>query len=97
MRYIEYELVFVPSPPRFRFSTNSSFKASNLRVVDLSYRESNDQAQHGIDRYPEAACRVDKTGIQGVNSSAWFPIMNTPFFKNDSDSVVDGCTVGSRA
>ena len=97
IRYIEYELVFVPSPPRFRLSTNSSLGISNPGVVVLSYRESNDHAQHGIDRYPEAAYRVDKTGTQGVSSSAWFPIMNTPFFKNKSDSIVDGDTVGLKA
>ena len=54
MRYIEYELLFPPSPPKFNLSTNSSAEYSTPGgngyndTPDRSYLASNDQAQHGI-------------------------------------------------
>ena len=42
---------------------------------DRLNRVSNDHVQQGIDRYPDVLYSVDSTGIQGVSSSAWFPMM----------------------
>lgn len=38
--------------------------------LERSYLASNTQAQHGIDRYPEASHKVERTGSHGVSSSA---------------------------
>ena len=72
MRYREYELTFVPSPPKFSRSTKSSIDTgtSNGAHFVRSYLASNVQAQHGIDRYPVAPHIVERTGIHGVSSSA---------------------------
>lgn len=80
MRYWEYALLLLPSPPRYRDSSNSSFGVGigNGRCLDRSNRESNVHAQHGIDKYPDALERVESTGTHGVSSSAWFPIRNAP-------------------
>lgn len=77
MRYDEYELALLPSPPRLIESTKPSgtgYASSRERW----YRVSNAQAQQGMDKYPEAEDSVANTGIQGVSSSAWFPIRKVP-------------------
>lgn len=83
IRYIEYELVCPvrASPPRFNFSTKvlncswdddeeESRGGRGYGWNDRLYRSSNVQGQHGIERYPDAECRVESTGTQGVSSSA---------------------------
>lgn len=65
--------------------------------MDGSNFTSKAHAQHGIERYPDAECRVDITGSQGVSSSAWLPIMNTPDFKNGSELGEPHETVGLKA
>ena len=69
MRYDEYELALLPSPPRLIESTKPSgtgYAPSRERW----YRVSNAQAQQGMDKYPEAEDSVANIGIQGVSSSA---------------------------
>lgn len=52
MRYLEYALELLPSPPRYNDSAKSSGAEGRSYGLcfDLSYRESNVQAQHGIER-----------------------------------------------
>jgi hypothetical protein len=90
MRYIEYELLLLPSPPKFKESRNLSAGSGigNLGVDDLSNLESKLHEQHGIERYPDALCKEARTGTQGVSSSAWFPTINTPGVKYESSSEV---------
>ena len=79
IRYIEYELELLPSPPRFKLSTKSSESGTGYGdVEERSNLASKAHEQHGIERYPEASCNVESTGIHGVNSSAWFPMTKTP-------------------
>ena len=39
---------------------------------------SRSQGQHGMFKYPLALYRMERIGMYGVSSSAWFPIMNAP-------------------
>jgi len=57
-------------------------------AVERSYFTSKLQGQQGIDRYPAAEKMVDTTGTQGVSSSAWLPMTNTPGLKYGSSVVV---------
>ena len=81
IRYIEYELALLPSPPRFRPSTKapsfSSMYGNGLSLARSNLR-SKAHAQHGIEIYTDALVSLDTTGTQGVSSSAWFPMMNAP-------------------
>ena len=85
--YIEYELELLPSPPRFKLSTKSTTESGDDddmgygNVEERSNFESKAHEQQGMERYPEALCIVESTGIHGVNSSAWFPMMKTPGWK----------------
>jgi hypothetical protein len=81
MRYIEYELELLPSPPRFNLSTKSESGTEYGDVEERSNLESKAHEQQGIERYPEASWTVESTGTHGVNSSAWFPMMKTPGWK----------------
>ena len=81
IRYFEYELELLPSPPRFRLSAKSSSGTGYGDVEERSYLASKVHAQHGIERYPEALCSVESTGTHGVNSSAWLPMTKTPGLK----------------
>lgn len=78
--YWEYELALLPSPPKNNDSVNSSMSSpvGYGTFFDRSNFESNVQAQHGIEMYPEAEQSVPITGTQGVSSSAWLPMRNTP-------------------
>jgi hypothetical protein len=81
IRYIEYELELLPSPPRFKLSTKSASGTGYGDVEERSNLASKAHEQHGIERYPEASCIVESTGTHGVNSSAWFPMAKTPGWK----------------
>ncbi len=54
MRYIEYALLLLPSPPRFSDSAKSACGSGNDGVDERSNFMSNAQEQHGIEMYPEA-------------------------------------------
>lgn len=99
IRYMEYALMLLPSPPRFRDSTNSSIGVETWNAVQLdrSKRESKVHEQQGIERYPEAEQSVESNGTHGVSSSAWFPIMKTPGCKYELVASASVNDVGSRA
>jgi hypothetical protein len=93
IRYIEYELPLLPSPPKFRVSAKSGPGIGNAGVLERSYFASKDHAQHGMDMYPDAEWSVERTGTQGVSSSAWLPMMNIPSLEYGSSK---GGVVGSN-
>ena len=50
-------------------------------VLDRSYLASNDHAQQGMLMYPDKEWIAERTGTQGVSSSAWLPMRNAPGLK----------------
>ena len=81
IRYIEYELELLPSPPRSKVSAKLTSGIGYRGVEERSILASKAHEQQGMERYPEALYSVDSTGTHGVNSSAWFPMTKTPGLK----------------
>ena len=66
IRYIKYELAFLPSSPRSKVSPKLTSGIGYCGVEEHSNLASKAHEQQGIERYPEALYSVDSTGTHIV-------------------------------